>query len=323
MPFRSWLLMLLAIVATLGLSLSGVRYASLAEVLPSLADETVRRVGNPAVDGVAGGFLLSAVDDRQHRGLIWTILPVPGALALRVRGEVVLDAVSAGGKRWERAHVAVRQMDAQKKAVERSVFAGSGSLVQHVDAVVPLQFDAVQVDLMARLLKVSGSMTVSGLRLDWLVERPWVPLAMLVLWVLWLLAFGDLMVRWLLGARYRPALILVFGLVLAAILMPGNWRDMLEMWVAGLLPVKPGGLGGLGLSDFVHFGMFLLLGLALALARPDVSPGWLLVDLVLLAAATEVVQLLVLERQASWADFAVDSLGAALGVLLAFLVERK
>ena len=315
--------MLLAIVATLGLSLPGVRYASLAEVVPSLADETVRRVGNPAVDGLPGGFLLSAVDDRQHRGLIWTLPLVPGALAVRVQGEVVLDSVGEGVKRWERANVAVRQIDAQKKAVERSVFAGSGSFAQHVDAVVPVQPDVVQVQLMARLLKVSGAMTVSDLRLGWLVERPWVPVAMLVLWVLWLLAFGDLIVRWLLGARYRLALILVFGLVLAAILMPGSWRDALETWVAGLLPVQPGGLGGLGLSDFVHFGMFLLLGLALALARPDVSPGWLLVDLVLLAAATEVVQLLVLERQAGWSDFAVDSLGAALGVLVICLVERK
>jgi len=150
------------------------------------------------------------------------------------------------------------------------------------------------------------------------------------LWIVWLLAFGNLLVHWLHAARYRVALVLVFAGVLGAVVMPGEWRDFLQLhvttavhgwladWLGWSFPVAE----GRGLSDYVHFLMFALLGMALALARPDLAVWRLIGGLILLGAATEVVQLLVPGREGGWQDVALDATGAVLGVLLARAIWR-
>lgn len=327
MPFRSWLLMLVAIAATLVLALPGVRYASLQVVEPSLLDQGMRRLGDPAVDALPGGFLLKAADAENTRGLEWSVPVIDAAVAVRVQADVVLLDVGEGEKRWHRAMISVRMLDAQKKASERVAFMGSGSQAMAVDTLILLVPDTAALQVMARLLRVPGEFSVSALRLSWLSERPWVPVAMLALSVVWLLAFAGLLIHWLHAARYRAALALVFVAVLAAVAMPGEWRDALQQWVSVWLADLLGGplpmLSGGGLSDYVHFAMFAALGGALALARRDLRAGWLLAELVLLAVATEVVQTLVPGREAGWLDIGLDAAGGLLGVLLVRLLRTS
>lgn len=310
--------------ATLLLNLPEVRYSTLASVTPTLADEGLRRLGEPVLTPLPVGFVLSAADSEKTRGLAWALPLADGAQAVRVEALVALDAVSEGEKPWHRAMLSVRMVDAQGKARERAAFIGAGTQAGAVDSVIPLVPEATELQLMARLLRVPGTFSVSELRLSWVVERAWVSPALLALWVLWLVAFGALLAHWLHAARYRAGLVLAFSLVLAAVVMPGEWRDVLQQqvtafvhqwladWLGWSMPVSE----GRGLSDYVHFLMFALLGAALAVARRDLAAWRLIGGLILLGAATEIVQFLVPGREGGWLDVGLDAGGAMLGVLM-------
>lgn len=316
--------MLAAIAATLLLTLPNVRYATLMSVTPLLSDDGARRLAEPDLLAVPGGFVLTAADTGKSRGVVWPLPVAAGAVAMRVQAQVELVAVGEGEKPWHRAMLSLRMVDEGGKGHERAAFAGSGTLVGSVDTVIMLVPEVVESQLSVRLLRVTGSMTVGDLRVFWLAERAWVPVAMLALSVLWMLAFGALLVHWLHAARYRWALVAVFASVLGAVVMPGEWRDVLQLhvttvvhaWLADWLGWSFPVADGRGLSDYVHFLMFALLGLALALARPDLAVWRLVGGLILLGGATEVTQLLVPGRDAGWLDVALNVAGAVVGVLI-------
>lgn len=323
MPFRSWCLMLAAVLATLALGVPALRYQVLAVHAPGLADAGLRKLGNVTVDAVAGGFLLSAPGDGKSRGLVWP-LPLPeGSQAVRVEALVTLAAVGEGDQPWHRAMLSVRFIDAAGKGHERAVLMRGGSGVFAVDKLILLPLGNVGLEAAARLLRVGGALTVSDLRVSLLAERAWVPAAVAVLWAVWLLAFAALLVHWLRSAHHRLLLVVVFVGVLTAVMMPGDWRDVLQQWATTLLGWRPPDATGGGLSDYVHFSMFALLGAALTVARRDLRSGWLLAELVLLAVASEVVQVLVPGREAGWQDVALDAGGAVLGVALASLAINR
>lgn len=322
--FYSWVLLAAAVAATLLLNLPEVRYVSLASVSPALVDEGVRRLGEPTISVLPGGLALSAADAVRTRGLAWPLPVVAESTAVRVRGELALADVGEGEKTWHRAILSIRTVDANAKARERTAFKGSGTRFQAVDEVILLPPETKEFQLMLRLLHVPGKFEVQDLRLDWLVERAWVPPAVLAMWVLWLLAFGALLAHWLHIARFRLALLLAFAGVVVAVTLPGEWRNALLQyvtpwvndWLLAWFDWRLPQVDGRGLSDYGHFLMFALLGAALSWARPDLSRGQLLAGLFLLAMATEVVQLLVPGREAGWLDVGFNAVGAFLGVML-------
>lgn len=322
MPFRSWWLMLAAIVATLALGVPVLRYQVLAVHAPALADVTMRRIGDVSVDAVAGGFLLKAPDGAKTCGLVWPLALPEGSQALRVEAVVTLEAVGEGEKPWHRAMLSARMIDANKKGYERAALMASGSGIFAVDKLILLPPGGVELEAMARLLSVGGAMSVSDLRLSLLAERAWVPAAVGGLGLLWLLAFAVFLFYWLRTARHRLLLAMVFIGVLVAVMIPGEWRNILQQWVTAAIGWNPPGAAGGGLSDYVHFAMFALLGAALSVARHDLHVGRLLAELGLLAVASEVVQMLVPGREAGWGDVALDACGAMLGVLVVNLVTH-
>jgi len=314
--------MLAAISATLLVNLADVRYFTLVTVHPFHVDNDVRRLGSPELSALPSGFMLMAQDSGKNLGLVWPLQVEPMADAVRVQAQVALEGVGAGEKPWHRAMVSVRTVSAQGKAQERVAFLGAGTQGLTVDAVIQVPPETAELQLMVRLLSVPGAFSVQNLRFDWLVERAWVPLAILALWVCWLLAFSALLVHWLSYARYRAMLVLSFALVLTAVLLPGEWssalrqqvpvllNDWLPTWTGWSLPQAD----GRGLSDYVHFFMFFLLGAALTVARRDLTAWHLIGSLILLGAATEVVQFLVPGREAGWLDVGLNTAGAVLGV---------
>lgn len=120
-------------------------------------------------------------------------------------------------------------------------------------------------------------MLVSDLRVSLLAEHVWVPVAMVGLWAASLLALAAL-------------LVLVFVDVLVALAMPGVWRDALQGWLIKWLGAWVQSTGQGRVADYVHFALFAGLGAVLAVARPDWRWSRLILELLLLAAASEVIQ---------------------------------
>ena len=315
-----WWWLLLATVLTGVLAHPGVRYVPLGEVPLWPQTPQARLLSAPDVVPLAGGFALVADDASAYRGLGWTLAVPDGATHLRVRARLLWQDVSQGEKVWQRASVNVRQSAADGGHRERALFNDGDSGALALDEVLPLEPGTATVQVLVRLLRATGELQVRGLRASWGVERGWIAPAMGATGVVWALAFVGLAARWWPRSRAGLGLLGALGLALALVLMPGWMRDgALRMLVGWSGNPSLAALGG-ALSGYTHLVMFAVLGLAMVLARPT-WPWWRTVlELCVLAAASEWVQLLVPGRSADWSDAGMDlvglMLGACVGVML-------
>ena len=316
-----WWRLLLALVLTAFATQNSVRYETLSHFSPSPWAADVRLQNKPqfsALDAgsASGAWVLVAADQQAHRGLSWAFPVPPGAQAVWIQARVDIADVTQGPKHWERASVALRQINAQKKPKERSLFNETGTLTWEVDAVHGLLPDAVSVQLLVRLLRASGSITVHDLQLRFVTERSGMAWVVGGLWLLWVWGLVGLAVAWLRGARSRWMPVLGAALVLAAVTLPGAERDALAQWLIAELDFSPDWVLHPMVNVCVHGSIFGLAAVLLALNRPDWPLPRCLAELALLAACSEVVQKLVPGRSAEWFDLQVDLIGVALGLLL-------
>ncbi|MEY4979219.1 MAG: hypothetical protein RLZZ352_1489 [Pseudomonadota bacterium] len=309
--------LLLVVVLTLLLTQHDVRFETLSHFKPATTDAHMRLQSKPQYTvQLSGALLLESADQKAHRGLIWTYPVPPEAQAVRVQGRVEIRHVTQGEKHWERASVALRQIDAQKKPRERSVFGETGTRSETLDEVQQLNPDTTSVQLLVRLLRASGSMRVQDLSLSFVAERPSVQWAIKGLWLVWTWALASLVWAWLRGARQPWSLVTGAVLVLSAVTLPGAWRDALAQWLITGLGLPASQVLSPQVDVYVHSLMFWLLAVLLGLNRPD-WPLWRCAgELVALAACTEVVQLLVPGRSAEWFDWGVDTACLTLGLLM-------
>ena len=118
------------------------------------------------------------------------------------------------------------------------------------------------------------------------------------------------------------ALLLCAALIVVAVVLPNTalawmrsdyrWLGQPLNWIEGLWPAV----------DLLHVLLFALLGIAARLVLPAWSLGQLMLCLAAFAAASELLQFWAPGRTPSLSDFAQDTLGAALGVLMMLGVVR-
>ena len=311
--------LLLAVMLTLWLTQHGVRFETLSHFSPSPWADGVRLYSQPAVSvlpAAPGAWRLAASDQKAHRGLSWQFAVPPGAQAVRVQARVEIADVIPGERYWERASVALRQVQATGKPRERSVFGETGTLTRQVDEVHPLLPEAESVQLLVRLLRASGSMEVHDLQLSFVAERPGMGWVVGGLWLVWVWGFASLGWAWLRGARNRWLPVVGAALVLSAVILPGAGRDALAQWLVSGLGLAPALVFHPMVNVVVHGLMFGLAAVLLALNRPDWSLPRGLAELGGLAVCSEVVQRLVPGRSAEGFDLGVDLVGVALGLWL-------
>lgn len=314
-----WFRLLLAWVLTLLVTQHGVRYETLSRFSPSPWAADVRLHSQPSVSALNSApdaWRLAAADQKAHRGLSWLFPVPPGAQAVRVQARMDIADVIQGEKSWERASVALRQVTAQNKPRERSVFGETGTLTRQVDEVHLLLPGAESVQLLVRLLRASGRMEVHGLQLSFVAERSGMAWGIVGVWLVWVWAFAGLGWAWLHGVQNRWLPVVGAALVLSAVTLPGAGRDALAQWLVAGPGLAPALVFHPMVNVVVHGLMFGLAAVLLALNRPDWSLPRCLAELALLAACSEVVQKLVPGRSAEWFDLGVDLVGMVLGLLL-------
>lgn len=314
-----WFRLLLALVLTLLVTQHGVRYETLSQFSPTPWTADVRLHSQPSVSALNSApdaWRLAAADQKAHRGLSWLFPVPPGAQAVRVQARMDIADVIQGEKSWERASVALRQVTAQNKPRERSVFGETGTLTRQVDEVHLLLPGAESVQLLVRLLRASGRMEVHGLQLSFVAERSGMAWGIVGVWLVWVWAFAGLGWAWLHGVQNRWLPVVGAALVLSAVTLPGAGRDALAQWLVAGPGLAPALVFHPMVNVVVHGLMFGLAAVLLALNRPDWSLPRCLAELALLAACSEVVQKLVPGRSAEWFDLGVDLVGMVLGLLL-------
>lgn len=310
-------MLVLLVLLTLLFATPVVRYAALGELIPCqdvLASECAPQLsGKPDVELLAGGLALSALDSSAVRGLTWRRARIADAVAVRVSGSARGLGIGPGKKTGDEAQVFVLQKAQGRFTSASSALLLSGTRDASFDRVVPLQQGADDVALLVHLVRVSGRLEVTNLRVEWLAERAVVRWMRYGLMLVWAGVLGLLALSWMNHALSRAGVLLALLVVLAGVLMPGEVRSQLEHWLLASFAL-PAISEGFAWSDLAHVSMFFVLALVLSLARPDLRPAWLIFDLLLLAACTEALQLFVEGRQAGFEDIGLDLLGGLLGI---------
>lgn len=316
-PLRIRVLLALLVLASVLLASPLLRYAVLGSFSSCPAQDLL--ACSPQVSGKPDFALhdreifVSAPDALAVRGLAWRSARLDAAMAVRVSGFARGRDIGPLEKAGNEAQVLIVQRGEGRFKAGASALLLRGTLETSFDRIIPLLPVTDDVGLLIRLSNVSGRLELSDLHVEWLAERiivRWLRYGLLAVWgcVLSLLALS-----WMNHALSRAGVILAFTLVLVGVLMPGDLRSQAEHWMLASFAL-PAINSGFAWSDLAHISMFFLLAMVLSLVRPDFRPLQLLFDLLLLAAATEALQLFVEGRQAGFDDIGLDFLGSLLGI---------
>lgn len=121
-----------------------------------------------------------------------------------------------------------------------------------------------------------------------------------VLWLVWGMAIGILLV-----AIFLP------NTGLAQLRSDVRWFSRAISWTEKQWPML----------DMIHILMFGALTLLARLTWPKTPIGWLLMAMIATAATTELVQLWVPGRRASWSDWGQDLIGIAVAAVVLMSVS--
>jgi VanZ family protein len=111
-------------------------------------------------------------------------------------------------------------------------------------------------------------------------------------------------------------------LTLAVLLTPGSIVELLVQWAYQYWPFPSSNLisGGMSVDKYIHAGLFALCGTFIVRGWRSEVKHWyvILVLMICYGGLTELLQLFIPGRGASFGDLAADSVGATLGILWAW-----
>jgi VanZ family protein len=334
---RRWRVVVLAVVTTLALILGTIvtfldlqRYALPGRPVLDNADFGAGFRGWQ-VEGLvtqdeteAGAVRLQNRNPETPAFLRRTIELPPGRTSLRLAIDVATAGVTPGDEAWKAARVYL----VQKTADDRydwnqphmlALLTGTTSR-QRYEGIFEMPGSVSRAMLGIELAYATGSMRIADLELTRLEELPVFRLAASILvagWSLLGLWVVEQVYRSIRSSAIRRWLLPAAGALAAGLFMPSLLRQALIDGLGrglGLELTNPDALG--------HGLVFGLLALLLRCGRSRDPLGLHLACWLLLAMATEVVQLFTPDRDPEFGDWLVDAIGASLGLLIAELGLR-
>lgn len=267
-------------------------------------------------------IILESADPGTRTYLVRDIDLPPGERLLVLSAEVQGDDVVAGPEIWDTARIYLAQIDAEGAvdwAADHELFGLEGSTgTRRYSRAFSIPAEVRTVRLGIELKNASGRLTVSGLELA-AAERPETFMmaagGLFTAWGLLVLYTAFRTLRGIRSVGIRVTLIIACALSIAALLLPGR--------------VFEGGLEGLALpfgfqdvDALGHAVVFAFLPFLVRLGRPH-DPLWLHAGTwILIAIASEVVQLFTFDREPSMDDLMVDGIGLLSGLVLAEIICR-
>lgn len=253
-----------------------------------------------------------------------TIELPPGRTHLRLAADVAASRVERGAEPWQAARIYLVQEtpdgDYLWNQPHLMVSLVGTTSRQHYERIFEVPGSIPQVLLGIELPYAVGRLEVAGLTLEVVEERPSFRLAATLLVCGWSLLALWVMVgvyRSIRSATVRAWLVVAVAVLLAGLFMPSLLREHLIWALAqgfGFAPPSPDAFG--------HALVFGLLALLVRSGRPRDPILLHLSCWLLLAAVTEVLQLMTPDRDAEAGDWAMDALGTALGLAVAELGWR-
>ena len=334
---RRWRMVVLAVATTLALILG--------TIITFLDLQRYQLPGQPVLDNAdfGAGFRGWQVEglvslDESEAGAAWlqnrdpeapaflrrTIELPPGRTSLRLAIDLATTEVRPGDEGWKAARVYLVQKTADgrydwNQPHMLAIVAGTTSR-QRYEGIFEMPGSVPRAMLGIELAYATGSMRIADLELARLEELPVFRLAASILVAGWsLLGFWvvETVYRSVRSSVIRRWLLATAGVLAAGLFMPALLRQALIDGVGrgfGLELANPDAVG--------HGLVFGLLALLLRCGRSRDPLGLHLACWLLLAMATEVVQLFTPDRDPEFGDWLVDAIGASLGLLIAELGLR-
>lgn len=285
--------------------LSGWRQAGL--IIPDLS--------NP------GHIVLESFDPDERTHLIRDIDLPSGEQLLELSASVQGEDVVGGADIWDRARIYLAQINSDGRVVweeDHVLFDLDGTTeVRNYRRTFEMPAEITKARLAIELKNATGRLNVTNLNLV-PVKRTTLFLTalggLLIAWTLLVLYVGVKTFQGIESKRIKIALGVASAVMVVALMLPGGLHDISTARIAETL-----GVGFLDLDVVGHGVMFALLAFLVRVGRPSDPLALHAGAWVLIAIASEVLQLFTVGRDPSIDDLLVDGVGFTIGLALAEL----
>ena len=290
--------------------------------------------------------ILTQEDTKYRTRLIQHIRGEDLAGSYRLAGEMRAQSIKNGEKEWHRGGLVLVRYDENQKRIASytaAVLDGTNQWTKY-ETVIDLPSPTPHITVVARLLNATGELHLRSLSLMPMEKQAFADIlrfTLIGLWAITVMAIVFLSIQtW--GISLPLIIFGILGaLALTGTLMPKSLVVSLDIQIIQAAPTGfsstissffetlfPGYIKNNSqiVSKLGHWLIFSLMALVAALLFRRSSLLFIIFTLLVLAAATEAMQLLTSGRNPHIYDFAIDAIGVATGLLLAlplrYLINR-
>jgi len=272
-----------------------------------------------------GRIVLESFDPDERTHLIRDIDLPPGDVLLELSASVQGEDVVPGAEVWDRARIYLAQLSPDGQPVWKEnhlLFDLDGTTdVRNYRQTFEMPAEITRARLGIELKNATGRLIVSNLEIK-PVARTKLFIAtvsgLLAAWTILVLYVGIKTFRGIESRAIKLALGGASILTIIALMLPGGIHDISTNQIADQL-----GIGFLDLDIVGHAVMFALLAFLVRMGRPA-DPLWLHIGAwILIAIASEVLQLFTVGRDPSIEDLLVDGVGFTIGLALAEIYRQR
>ena len=271
-----------------------------------------------------GKVVLESLSPEKQTYLQRDIVLPSGETMAVLRAQVQGEEVAVGPEIWDSARIFLAQLGADGKpdwGEEHNLFNMNGTTkIRNYRRAFTMPAEVEVARLGIELKNATGRLTVTELELTVVEYKPTFLAAvgcLLLAWSVVVLNTGIKTFSGISSVRIRILLGIVCALSIVALMLPGGFHDIGTEGVAAWI-----GVDELDIDAIGHGIMFTVLAFLVRLGRPA-DPLWLHVGAwILIAIASEVLQLFTFDRDPSIDDLWVDGLGILLGLPLAEVINR-
>jgi len=259
-----------------------------------------------------------------------TILPVISGSILELSADIKCKNVKPGVESYNRARLILMQYDRDGRWLNLSHQVASIYGTHEWDSYNKyfiINPETNKIIVSAELCHCTGSLWIKNIHLYPVIQThayTYFKIIILVIWAIYfIILLGPCFINIKNNIVIRITLVLVFILIIIGVTIPSDMKFQITDYANELinsLGVVSEGYFTLDLAKIGHFFFFFLFGLVFSLLQKDESDTMVIINILLLAGSTEIMQLFIDGRSFLLWDVIIDLNGAFYGFILSKLL---
>lgn len=303
----------------------------------------IRGPAGAVTSDTAGMLQLTSHDAGTNVQIFQTLAAPKDSAMIRLSGLLSCQEVKAGRISWHMARLILNSLDKQGKWVPGfnvSTYLSGTTEWQHAEHTIAVSEQTAEVRLAAQLNQTEGSLFVKNLSLRAVQEHawyPWLKWSIITAWAIFLVAVFYPYLAGRQGIVLSLLLVILIGAIIGGTAAPGkligSWQTAISRTLHITKDSPPSAIAdntittakhlpGVKITKVAHFFLFLLLTILCYFLMGRHNLLFLCTDIMLLAGATELIQLYVNNRGPAFADIGIDCAGALAGLFFCRFVFK-